>query len=152
MLEQRVPGSYSREGTCNNFLFNLLGVEAITVVELGADLQKAMEDVAADLTKQGRKGYIIPGGGSNALGSLGYVSCFEEMASQLFDMGLELDRIVCASGSAGTHAGLVTGAVGTSSGTPRSSVSMSGARKTNRKTMSSSLRPKSGRSRVPRPK
>ena len=118
VLEQRVPGSYNREGTGNNFLFNLLGVEAITVVDLGTDLQKAMEDVAAGLAKEGRKGYIIPGGGSNALGSLGYVSCFEEMASQLFDMGLKLDCIVCASGSAGTHAGLVVGAVGTSSDIP----------------------------------
>jgi D-cysteine desulfhydrase len=118
VLEQRVPGSYNPEATGNNFLFNLLGVEKVTVVDLGTDLQKAMENVAADLAKEGRKGYIIPGGGSNALGSLGYVSCFEEMAGQLFDMGLKLDYIVCASGSAGTHAGLVTGAVGTSSDIP----------------------------------
>jgi len=118
VLEQRVPGSYNAEASGNNFLFHLLGVESISVVDLGADLQKAMEEVAADLARQGRKGYIIPGGGSNALGSLGYVSCYEEMASQLFDMGLKLDTIVCASGSAGTHAGLVTGAVGTSSDIP----------------------------------
>ncbi len=118
VLEQRVPGSYNLEASGNNFLFNLLGVESVTVVDLGTDLQAAMENVAADLTKEGRKGYIIPGGGSNALGSLGYVSCFEEMESQLFDMGLKLDYIVCASGSAGTHAGLLTGAAGSSSDIP----------------------------------
>ena len=118
VLEQRVPGSYSADATGNNFLFHLLGVEAVTVVDLGADLQKAMEKVVGDLAKEGRKGYIIPGGGSNALGSLGYVSCFEEMAAQLFEMGLKLDCIICASGSAGTHAGLVTGAIGTSSDIP----------------------------------
>lgn len=118
VLEQRVPGSYNAEASGNNFLFNLLGVESVTVVDLGTDLQAAMENVAADLTKEGRKGYIIPGGGSNALGSLGYVSCFEEMESQLFDMDLKLDYIVCASGSAGTHAGLLTGATGSSSDIP----------------------------------
>ena len=40
------------------------------------------------------------------------------MESQLFDMGLKLDYIVCASGSAGTHAGLLTGAAGSSSDIP----------------------------------
>jgi D-cysteine desulfhydrase len=118
VLEQRVPGSYNPDASGNNFLFNLLGVESVTVVDLGTDLQAAMEDVAVDLAKHGRKGYIIPGGGSNPLGSLGYVSCFEEMAAQLFDTGLKLDYIVCASGSAGTHAGLLAGAAGTSSDIP----------------------------------
>jgi D-cysteine desulfhydrase len=118
VLEQRVPGSYDPRASGNNFLFKLLGVEEITVIDGGADLQAAMEDVAGQLEKQGRKGYIIPGGGSNALGSLGYVTCFEEMSGQLFDMGLKLDRIVCASGSAGTHAGMVTGATGCSVETP----------------------------------
>src|SRR5579872_5255172 len=53
VLEQRVPGSYKADATGNNFLFNLLGVESVTVVDLGANLQKAMEDVAADLAKHG---------------------------------------------------------------------------------------------------
>ena len=114
ILEERVPGSYKPDASGNNFLFNLLGVESVSVVKLGDDLQAAMEAVAADLKKQGRKGYIIPGGGSNALGSLGYVACFEEMNGQLFDMGLKIDCIVLASGSAGTHAGMLVGAAGCS--------------------------------------
>ena len=114
ILEERVPGSYKPEASGNNFLFNLLGVESVSVVKLGDDLQAAMETVAADLKKAGRKGSIIPGGGSNALGSLGYVACFEEMNGQLFDMGLKIDRIVLASGSAGTHAGMLVGAAGCS--------------------------------------
>ena len=72
----------------------------------------AGEAVAGDLKGQGRRAYGIPGGGSNALGALGYVACAEEILAQTFEMGLTLDHMVCASGSAGTHAGLLTGLVG----------------------------------------
>lgn len=118
VLEQRVAGSYDAAASGNNFLFDLLGVEAVTVVEAGVDLQAAMERVAADLAAEGRRGYIIPGGGSNALGALGYVSCAQEIVSQAFDAGIAFDRIVVASGSAGTHSGLVAGLTGASAGIP----------------------------------
>lgn len=118
VLEQRVPGSYDPAGSGNNFLFDLLGVEAVTVIDAGVDLQTAMERVAADLAAEGRKGYIIPGGGSNALGALGYVACAEEILAQSFEMGVSFDRIVVASGSAGTHSGIVTGLIGNSAGIP----------------------------------
>ena len=50
--------------------------------------------------------YKIPCGGSNALGSLGYVACAEEIAGQ----GMRFDHLVCAEGSGGTMAGLALGA------------------------------------------
>lgn len=118
VLEQRVPDSYDPQASGNNFLFDLLGVEAVTVVKLGDDLQAAMEQVAADLAAEGRKGYIIPGGGSNALGALGYVACAEEILAQSFASGMAFDRIVVASGSAGTHSGIVAGLVGNSAAIP----------------------------------
>lgn len=118
VLEQRVAGSYSPEASGNNFLFELLGVEAVTVVDAGTDLHAAMEQVAADLAAEGRTGYIIPGGGSNALGALGYVACAEEILAQSYDMGIAFDRIVVASGSAGTHSGIVAGLIGNSAGIP----------------------------------
>ncbi|UAK25044.1 D-cysteate sulfo-lyase [Sphingomonas nostoxanthinifaciens] len=118
VLEQRVPGSYDPAASGNNFLFDLLGVESVTVVDAGTDLAAAMNRVKDDLAAEGRKGYVIPGGGSNPLGALGYVSCAEEILQQTFDMGLSLDRIVVASGSAGTHSGLVTGLLGNSAGIP----------------------------------
>ena len=40
------------------------------------------------------------------------MACAEEILTQLFDLGLKIDRVVCASGSTGTHAGLVTGFYG----------------------------------------
>jgi D-cysteine desulfhydrase len=109
VLEQRVAGSYDPKASGNNFLFDLLGVEGITVVDAGTDLDAAMAAIADELTAAGRKGYVIPGGGSNALGALGYVACAGEVLAQGFDMDLAFDHLVCASGSAGTHAGLLVG-------------------------------------------
>ncbi len=124
VLEQRVPGSYDAKASGNNFLFDLLGVESVTVVDAGADLAGAMQSIAADLKAQGRKGYIIPGGGSNALGALGYVACAEELLAQTFEQGLKLDHIVVASGSAGTHSGLLTGLTGNNARIPVTGVNV----------------------------
>ena len=112
VLEERVPGSYDPSAGGNNFLYRFLGVEKIEVVPAGTDMMAAMAKTAAALAAEGRKGYIIPGGGSNPIGATGYVACAEEIQHQLFDQGLRIDRVVVPSGSAGTHAGLVTGFIG----------------------------------------
>ncbi|EPG7578213.1 D-cysteine desulfhydrase [Providencia sp. PROV032] len=52
--------------------------------------------------------YIVPIGGSNALGSLGYVNCALEIAEQK-PKDIEFAAVIVASGSAGTHAGLAMG-------------------------------------------
>lgn len=124
VLEERVPNSYKPAASGNNFLFQLLGAEAITVVPAGSDLMAAMQAVVDELTAQDRQGYIIPGGGSNALGALGYVACAEEMMAQTFEMGLRIDHIICASGSGGTHAGLVTGLEGVNAAIPVTGISV----------------------------
>jgi len=118
VLEQRVAGSYDPRASGNNFLFDLLGVEAVSVVDAGADLPGAMQNVARAVAADGRRAYVIPGGGSNALGALGYVACAEELMGQSFDAGLPFDHLVCASGSAGTHAGLLAGLHGVNAGLP----------------------------------
>jgi D-cysteine desulfhydrase len=118
LLEQRVPGSYNPRASGNNFLFHLLGVEAIRVVDAGTDLAATLQAMAAEVAAAGRKAYVIPGGGSNPLGALGYVACAEEILAQTFELGLRVDHIICASGSAGTHAGLVTGLAGNHAGIP----------------------------------
>jgi D-cysteine desulfhydrase len=46
------------------------------------------------------------------------VACAEEILGQLFEQALKIDRVVCASGSTGTHAGLVTGFYGNNSNIP----------------------------------
>ncbi len=128
VLEERVANSYSAEASGNNFLFGLLGVEAVTVVPAGTDLMARMTEVAADLTAQGRSAYVIPGGGSNTLGALGYVSCAQELMQQAFETGLRIDHLVTASGSGGTHAGVVAGLTGTSAGVPVTGISVRAAK------------------------
>jgi D-cysteine desulfhydrase len=112
VIEERIAGSYSVAAGGNNFLFRLMGVEAITVVPAGSNMAAAMQQVADELQAAGRKGYIVPGGGSNAVGGLGYVACAQEMQQQFFEQGLAFDRIVVGSGSSGTHGGLVAGFLG----------------------------------------
>lgn len=124
VLEQRVPGSYKKDASGNNFLFDLMGAEGPTVVDGGADLNAIMKAVAADLTRKGRKSYIIPGGGSNALGALGYVVCAREILAQSLDMGMAFDEIVVASGSAGTHAGLLVGLTSASARIPLTGINV----------------------------
>ncbi|MFC4640146.1 D-cysteine desulfhydrase [Deinococcus hohokamensis] len=124
VLEQRVPGSYQEDASGNHFLFRLLGAESLTVVEGGADLAGVMQGLADDLAREGRQGYVIPGGGSNALGALGYVACAEELLSQTYQLGLDLDHVVCASGSAGTHAGLLVGLLGNNAHLPLTGINV----------------------------
>ena len=70
------------------------------------------------LRAEGDKPYVIPGGGSNRVGALGYVSCAQELVQQADEMGLRIDRLVTATGSAGTHAGLLVGLEGCNAGIP----------------------------------
>lgn len=112
VLEERIPGSYNPESSGNNLLFHLLGVDSIDVVPGGSDMMQAMQQIEDKLAAEGRTGYIIPGGGSNEIGALGYVACAQELQEQLFDEGLLVDRLVVASGSSGTHAGLLAGFIG----------------------------------------
>ncbi len=112
VIEERVPGSYRRTASGNNFLFRLFGVESIAVVPAGTNMATAMQQVADELARAGRKGYLIPGGGSNALGGLGYVACAQELQQQFFEQGVRIDRVVVGSGSSGTHGGLLAGFLG----------------------------------------
>jgi D-cysteine desulfhydrase len=125
VIEERVAGSYRDDASGNHFLFRLLGVEAITVVPAGADMAGAMQRVADDLARENRLGYVIPGGGSNALGGLGYVACAQELQQQWFDLAVRFDRVVVGSGSSGTHGGLVAGFLGNRIDVPITGVGVS---------------------------
>jgi L-cysteate sulfo-lyase len=84
----------------------------------GADMQAEMEAVAGRLRAGGRKVYVIPGGGSNPTGALGYVNCALELLAQANDRGLVIDHLVTATGSAGTQAGLIVGLKALNCGIP----------------------------------
>ena len=118
ILEERVKGSYKPEASGNNFLFQLLGVKSISVVPGGSDMMGEMQKLAETLRAEGKKPYVIPGGASNKIGALGYVSCAEEVLRQLFETGLRIEHMVVPSGSAGTHAGIIAGMIGNNAGIP----------------------------------
>lgn len=67
-----------------------------------------MKSLATRIEAQGYRPYVIPVGGSNALGALGYVESALEIAQQC-EGAVEISSVVVASGSAGTHAGLAVG-------------------------------------------
>ncbi len=125
ILEERVKGSYKENASGNNFLFELLGVKSIDVVEGGSDMMGAMEKKMDKLNAAGKKAYIIPGGASNTIGATGYAVCAEETMVQLNEMRLAIDHIVVPSGSAGTHAGMVVGMNGVNGNIPISGVNVS---------------------------
>ena len=101
----------------NVFLDKLFGAN-ISRFEKDTNMDAAMEEKAEELRSQGKTPYIIPGGGSNAIGALGYVNCAIETLTQANDMGLRIDHFVTATGSAGTQAGLVLGLEATRSQIP----------------------------------
>ena len=128
ILETRVanaPDEYTHSG--NVFLDKLFGTQLHTVAG-GTVMDDALEDLAQRLRAQGRKPYVIPGGGSNALGSLGYVDCVLELQRQCQAMGLKKPHLVHATGSAGTQAGLVAGIHALGLGWPVTGIGVRAAR------------------------
>ena len=77
---------------------------------VAADEVEKVNDVVADLTRHGRRPYLIPIGGSSPVGALGYVDGTRELCEQLVASATRVDRLYYASGSRGTQAGLELGA------------------------------------------
>ncbi|MEH6445888.1 MAG: D-cysteine desulfhydrase [Oceanospirillaceae bacterium] len=94
----------------NLFLNTILGAN-IHKLGVDADLQGYSDQLLIDLEAQGKKPYFIPIGGSNVIGSLGYVRCALEIVEQLNEQKVHIDQIVIASGSSGTQAGLLAGLI-----------------------------------------
>ena len=109
ILEART-GSTAHDYLANgNVLLDRLFGAGLRTVAAGSDMVAELETTAADVRARGGKPYVIPGGGSNPVGALGYVDCAREIVVQADELDLRIDRIVTATGSAGTHAGLVAG-------------------------------------------
>lgn len=92
-----------------NVLLSRLHGATVSARPAGTDMASEMARFADRLRAQGARPYIIPGGGSNALGALGYVNCAAELSRQARETGTRLDGLVHATGSAGTQAGLLAG-------------------------------------------
>jgi L-cysteate sulfo-lyase len=109
LLEDRTGSNDPNYNGNGNVLLDRLHGATTETRPGGADMQAEMERVAEGFRAEGRKVYLIPGGGSNPTGALGYVNCAFELVGQANDRALAIDHLVTATGSAGTQAGLVTG-------------------------------------------
>lgn len=118
LLEDRTGSNDPNYKTNGNVLLDHLH-GAITETRAGGlDMNAEMEKVADRMRGEGRKVYTIPGGGSNPTGALGYANCALELVGQANDVGLAIDHIVTATGSAGTQAGLIVGLKAINAGVP----------------------------------
>jgi len=109
LLEDRtgyVDPQYALNG---NVLLDRLHGANVSRRDGGSDMADEMEKLAQQHRAQGRTPYVIPGGGSNAIGALGYVNCARELVEQSAEQGITIDALVHATGSSGTQAGLVAG-------------------------------------------
>ena len=109
LLEDRTGSNDNNYILNGNVLLDRLHGASVSKRSGGTDMNLEMQDFADTLTEKGKKPYIIPGGGSNPIGALGYVNCARELTEQASEIGLKIDALVHATGSAGTQAGLVTG-------------------------------------------
>ncbi len=118
LLERRIPDKLDEyERTGNVFLDKIHGA-TVEFRESGLDMNAEGEAVSNQLRENGAKPYFIPGGGSNAVGALGYVSCALELISQFDLNSIKFDCLIQATGSTGTQAGLVSGLCALSSELP----------------------------------
>jgi L-cysteate sulfo-lyase len=109
LLEDRTGYTDSDYVSNGNVLLDRLHGATIDHRPGGANMQAEMEALAEELKAEGRNPYVMPGGGSTPVGALGYVNCALELVTQADELGLHVDTLVHATGSAGTQAGLVAG-------------------------------------------
>jgi len=107
VLEQRLkdaPEIYMNSG--NVFLNRIFGAEMVLCPN-DRDVEDYAKEIIESKRKNGENPYFIPVGGSNHLGELGYIECMREIVdNQNKD---PFTHIILATGSGGTHAGLVAG-------------------------------------------
>ena len=118
LLEDRTGYTHEDYRKSGNVILDRLLGANIRHVPAGTDMDAAMAKLAAELSAEGRRPYVIPGGGSNPVGALGYVTCALELAEQANAVGLDIDLLVHATGSTGTQAGLLAGLEGSRAGIP----------------------------------
>lgn len=103
----RPAACYAQSG--NYLIDGLFGADVHLVAD-GEDATAACLDrLAAAAVRAGERPYVVPLGASDGLGALGYALCAQELLSQAAEQGLSPSAVVLATGSGGTHAGLLAG-------------------------------------------
>jgi L-cysteate sulfo-lyase len=99
-----LTGDESEQPSGNLLLDELFGAEIVYVAER-KDRDRILQETFDRAARQQMEPYLVPYGGSNATGALGYAFAMKELAEQ----NLHADWIVFATSSGGTHAGLLLG-------------------------------------------
>lgn len=99
-----LTGDKSQHASGNLLLDQLFGAEIVYVADR-KDRDSILQETFDRATNEGKNPYLVPYGGSNATGALGYAFAMKE----LIDQNVSADWIVFASSSGGTQAGLLLG-------------------------------------------
>ena len=112
-LEERVPDVDALYRSSGNVLLDRLFGATLHSYPVGDDEPAAdasLDLLAQSLAEAGRRPYVIHLAPAHPpLGALGYVLAAEETLAQARDLDLEFDAVVCPTGSALTHAGILVG-------------------------------------------
>ncbi len=104
---------YPGEVSANILLDRIMGADVILKKSDGRPESEQFDELTAQMIKkytdEGEKVYLIPVGGSNRIGMLGYYECAREITAQAFEMGISHARLLCGVGSLGTYMGLYCG-------------------------------------------
>ena len=118
LLENRTGFADADYNENGNVLLDRLCGAVVHRCERRDDMDAALDELVAGLPGGAGRVYAIPGGGSNAVGAAGYANAAAELTAQAETAGLGIDAIVLASGSAGTHSGMLAGLLGVESKIP----------------------------------
>ena len=99
-----LTGEKPKQPSANLLLDELFGARIVYVAER-KDRDRILQETFDRAAKEGLKPYLVPYGGSNATGALGYAFAMKELMQQ----NCRADWIVFATSSGGTHAGLLLG-------------------------------------------
>ena len=102
-VHRRLP----RRGERHILLDRIMGADVILKKNDGRPESDQQDELIAQMVKkyaaEGEKVYVIPVGGSNRIGMLGYYECAREITAQAFEMGISHARLLCGVGSLGTY-------------------------------------------------
>ncbi|RXT04883.1 1-aminocyclopropane-1-carboxylate deaminase/D-cysteine desulfhydrase [Ammoniphilus sp. CFH 90114] len=105
-----LSGKPPEETTANLLINKLVGAEVhYFFPRHPREMDDALLRLAEEMKAKGRKPYIIPVGGSNGIGTLGYIDAYQEMDQQRQEKQLSFDFEFVTAGSGGTFAGIYMG-------------------------------------------
>jgi L-cysteate sulfo-lyase len=109
VLNHNVPISTALYRESGNMLLDRVLGATVHLTSYHETRADAVARLVPTLRAAGEVPYVIPTGGSNETGALGYAAAALELLQQANDAGITIDRVVLATASGGTQAGLIVG-------------------------------------------